>query len=166
MKKSSLIMNECSTALRTRSGLPIYKKKIHLPSVIVTDNDRALRAAISTIFNTFLNMLCFIYLQRNFEINLMQHVAESNKDKRDLIKLHIQAIFQDIALRADTKQSMEEAVSKMKEYFLKADVCKASKEKDKEDSTGITIKSIKNEVKIDVVKGLTNLTGYRPIQLV
>ncbi|KAG1204746.1 hypothetical protein G6F70_000198 [Rhizopus microsporus] len=75
----------------------------------------------------------------------MQHVAESNKDKRDLIKLHIQAIFQDIALRADTKQSMEEAVSKMKEYFLKADVCKASKEKDKEDSTGITIKSIKNE---------------------
>ncbi|KAL4211784.1 hypothetical protein AB4K20DRAFT_1898756, partial [Rhizopus microsporus] len=84
-------------------------------------------------------MLCFIYLQRNFEINLMQHVAESNKDKRDLIKLHIQAIFQDIALRADTKQSMEEAVSKMKEYFLKADVCKASKEKDKEDSTGHSI---------------------------
>ncbi|CEJ05294.1 hypothetical protein RMCBS344292_19238 [Rhizopus microsporus] len=89
----------------------------------------------------------------------MQHVAERNKDKRDLINLDIQAMFQEIALRADTKQSMEEAVSKMKEYFLKDGVCKTSKEKDKADPTGITIKSIKNEVKIDAVEDLANLTG-------
>lgn len=96
----------------------------------------------------------------------MQHIAERNKDKRDLSKPDIQAMFQEIALRADTKQSMEEAVSKMKEYFLKDGVCKTSKEKGKADPTGITIKSIKNEVKIGAVEGLADLTGYRLIQLV
>ncbi|RCH88629.1 hypothetical protein CU097_002079, partial [Rhizopus azygosporus] len=99
------------------------KEKLPLPSVIVTDNDKALRAAIYVIFPTSLNILCYIHLQRNFEINLMKEVVEKDKHKRDIIKIDIQAMFQKIALTAAIEDQINEAVKEMKEYFLKDGIC-------------------------------------------
>lgn len=55
----------------------------------------------------------------------MNEVAETDKDKKELIKLDIQAMFKNIAFSANTKE-MEKAVDEMKEYFLKEGVCKKS----------------------------------------
>lgn len=78
--------------------------KIRLPSVIVTENEKALRSAITTVFPTSRNLLCCIHLERNFVINLMNEVAETDKDKKELIKLDILAMFKNIAFSANNKR--------------------------------------------------------------
>ncbi|CEG77207.1 hypothetical protein RMATCC62417_12000 [Rhizopus microsporus] len=104
-----------------------FRGKIPLPSVIVTDNERALRSAILTVFPSTLNMLYYIHLQRNVEINLLKCVTEGSHDKRELIKLGIQSKFQEVALKANTQESLDEAVADMKQHFLKHGFCKKGK---------------------------------------
>lgn len=54
----------------------------------------------------------------------MQEVSEKEKEKRELIKLDIQKMFQKIALTAETEQQMKEAAKEFREYFLMYGICK------------------------------------------
>ncbi|CEG74983.1 hypothetical protein RMATCC62417_10101 [Rhizopus microsporus] len=102
------------SCLKERIWPASLDQQISLPSVIVTDNDKALGSAMVSVFPCSLSILCYVHLQRNFECNLMQEVIEIEKEKRELIKLDIQKT----ALTAETEQQMKEAVKEFKSYFL------------------------------------------------
>lgn len=62
-------------------------------------------------------------MQRNFEINLMKSVTESDKLKRGLVKIGIQELYQTLALSAITEDSMNSAIQNFKNNFSDEKVC-------------------------------------------
>ena len=88
------------------------------PLTVTTDNEQALKNAITTVFPSAHNILCYVHMQKRFEVKLMECIAEKDKDRRDAIRQEIKMRFQAIALKAITREEMEIAVQSLKDFFL------------------------------------------------
>jgi hypothetical protein len=60
-----------------------------LPSVFVTDNDRALRNSLSVVFPESSTLLCYIHVKRNFEKKFLSCMPASVKASRTLHIVYI-----------------------------------------------------------------------------
>lgn len=88
------------------------------PLTITTDNEQALKNAIADVFPSTHHILCYVHMQKRFEIKLMECITEKDKDRRDIIRQEIQKRFQAVALKKITRKEMNDAVQDLKSLFL------------------------------------------------
>ncbi|OBZ80255.1 hypothetical protein A0J61_11696 [Choanephora cucurbitarum] len=70
--------------LKEANWLQSAKESYSGSLTITTDNEQALKNAIADVFPSTQHILCYVHIQKRFEIKLMACTAEKDKDRRDM----------------------------------------------------------------------------------
>lgn len=98
------------------------------PGVFITDNEKALRNAISAVFPSSGQLLCVLHIMRNIRINVGREFTPIDFEHREALDGELKKLFDKIAY-CKTEEQMEKSVKDMKEFLQKDGYCKNKGEK-------------------------------------
>jgi hypothetical protein len=93
------------------------------PGVFITDNEKALRNAVSKVFPSSGQLLCVVHLMKNIKIKVGSEFTPHIPEFGDVLHNSLQKQFNLIAY-CKTEDEMNKYVASMKEFLQTPNYCK------------------------------------------
>lgn len=95
------------------------------PGVFITDNEKALRNAISEVFPSSEQLLCVVHLMKNVKVNVGGQFTPHIPEYGDVLHNDLNTKFNNIAY-CNTEEEMEKTIKDMKVFLQAPGHCKNS----------------------------------------